>query len=65
MGAGAKIIGNKSIGDRVSIGVDALVLNQEISSDSVVLRDVLSGGQTVKKRNNKKCMAQNYFDIEL
>ncbi len=36
LGAGAKIIGGEPIGDRVSIGVNALVYKQAIPDDSVV-----------------------------
>ncbi len=60
LGAGAKIIGNKRIGDRVSLSVDALVYDMEIPDDSVVLRD--NNGKTIiKTRSKEKCMAQNYF----
>ncbi|MCR5214370.1 MAG: hypothetical protein K6E10_08120 [Eubacterium sp.] len=60
LGAGAKIIGNKRIGDRVSISVDAMVYDMEIPDDSVVIRDE-SGKILVKDRKKKTCMAQNYF----
>ena len=36
LGAGAKVIGGEPIGDRVSIGVNALVYKQAIPDDSVV-----------------------------
>lgn len=65
LGAGAKIIGEKTIGDRVSIGVDAIVYNKQIDDDTVVLRDCDSGQIITRPRRNPKCMAQNYFDIEL
>lgn len=64
LAAGAKIIGNKKIGDRVSIGVDALVYNQEVLDDRVVIRDQ-SGSVVIKKRKKEKCMAQTYFNIEI
>ena len=60
LGAGAKIIGNKRIGDRVSISVDALVYDKEIPDDSVVIRKD-SGETIIKKRSKDRCMAQNYF----
>lgn len=64
LGAGAKIIGNKPIGDCVSIGVDALVYNQEIEDNKVVLRK--SDGQVeVLDRKKEFCMAQNYFNIDV
>lgn len=65
LGAGAKIIGEKTIGDRVSIGVDAMVYNKQIDDDTVVLRDYDSGQIISRPRMNRKCMAQKYFDIEL
>lgn len=60
LGAGAKIIGNKRIGDRVSLGVDAMVFNKEIPDDSVVIKND-SGEIVIRKRKKEKCMAQNYF----
>ena len=60
LGAGAKIIGNKSIGNRVSIGVDTVVYNREIEDDKVVITDS-SGKVIVKNREKKYCFAQNYF----
>lgn len=65
LGAGAKIIGEKTIGDRVSIGVDAMVYNEEIDNDMVILRDCHTGKIIKKQREKKLCMAQNYFDIPL
>lgn len=60
MGAGAKIIGNKPVGDRVSVSVDTVVYNQEIGNDKIVMTD--SNGQTlIKDRTKKTCFAQNYF----
>ena len=64
MGAGAKIIGNKTIGDRVSISVDTVVYNQEVSDDKVVITDK-NGGIIIKDRNKDKCFAQNYFRDEI
>lgn len=64
LGAGAKIIGNKPIGDGVSIGVDALVHNTEIQDDKVVIRDS-SGKVIIKDRKKDKCMAQNYFNVDI
>jgi len=64
LGAGAKIIGNKPIGDRVSISVDAVVYNQEIPDDKVVLKSS-TGDILVKDRVKEHCMAQNYFRIPI
>jgi serine O-acetyltransferase len=60
LGTGAKIIGNRTVGDRVSVGVDAVVYNREIPDDSVVMK-AENGEVLVKKRKKEKCMAQNYF----
>lgn len=65
LGAGAKIIGQERIGDRVSIGVDALVYNKKIEDDMVVLRDSVTGELICRKRVQEQCMAQKYFDMEL
>lgn len=62
LGAGAKIIGNQEIGDRVSLGVDSLVMNQRIEDDSIILRDVISGKQIIRQRKTSECMAQKFFD---
>ena len=60
LGTGAKIIGNKRIGDRVSIGADTVVYDQEIGDDKVVITN--SEGRTViRDREKELCFAQNYF----
>lgn len=59
LGTGAKIIGNKSIGDRVSIGANACVYDREISSDSVVTNE--NNQITVRKRKKKDCLVQKFF----
>jgi serine O-acetyltransferase len=64
LGAGAKIIGNKKIGDRVSISVDTVVYNREIGDDKVVMTDE-SGRLVIKNRIKPKCFAQNYFRTDL
>lgn len=64
LGAGAKIIGNKRIGDRVSISVDTVVYNQEIPDDKVVLKNNF-GEIKVTDRKKKCCMAQNYFRVPI
>lgn len=57
LAAGAKIIGNESI------GVNALVYNKNISSDNIVI--CVDGKNVIKKRHKEKCMAQNYFFIDI
>lgn len=60
LAAGSKVIGNKRVGDRVSISVDTVVYNQEIPDDSVVITD-MNGNIVINKRKKNSCMAQNYF----
>lgn len=64
LAAGAKIIGNKSVGDRVSIGVDAVVYNQEIADDQVVTRN-RHGEIIITPRKKPLCMAQSYFNVDI
>ena len=64
LGAGAKIIGNKKIGDRVSISVDTVVYDREIPDDKVVMTNAM-GEQIVADRKKEKCMAQNYFRVPI
>lgn len=51
LAAGAKIIGNEEIGDRVTIGVDATVFKRKIEDDKLVIRD--ENGKIVIKENTK------------
>lgn len=62
-GAGAKVIGGEPIGDRVSVGVDALVYHQKVEADSVCLRD-RNGKINIRSRINKKCKASSIFDLD-
>lgn len=64
LGAGAQIIGNKTVGDRVSVGVDAVVYNREIPDDSVVIKNEF-GEVLVQPRKKEYCMAQNYFRVKI
>ncbi|MCI6914722.1 MAG: hypothetical protein MR799_04480 [Lachnospiraceae bacterium] len=59
LGAGAKIIGNKQIGDRVSVGVDTLIHQTEIADDKVVYTD--NEGKVCIVDRKKECAAQLYF----
>lgn len=63
LGAGAKIIGNQPVGDRVSIGVDTLIYNKAIRDDSVCLKDD-SGKVLIRKRIKEKCKASECFDLD-
>lgn len=62
LAAGAKIIGEEEIGDRVSIGVDAVVYKKKIESDKIVIRD--ESGKIVIK-DNTKCIQQSLFRTEI
>lgn len=64
LAAGAKIIGNESIGDGVSIGVDAVIYNQEIDDDMVVERTP-NGNILVRNRRKELCKAQQYFNVNI
>lgn len=64
LGAGAKIIGNEPIGDRVSVGVDAVVYGQPVQDDSVVLRKP-DGTILIRKREKEMCKAQQYFNVKI
>jgi serine O-acetyltransferase len=60
LGAGAKIIGDKTVGDYVSIGVGATVYNKEIPNNSVVVNE--EGKTVIRIRRHEKCMTQNYWN---
>lgn len=64
LGAGAKIIGRKPIGDRVSVGVDAIVYDQAVPDDKVVER-APSGEIVVRDRRVEFCTAQKFFNEEI
>lgn len=64
LGAGAKIIGNKPIGDRVSISVDTVIYNQAVDNDKVVTTS-RDGEIIISERKKEKCMAQNYFRVPI
>lgn len=63
LGAHAKIIGNKSIGNRVLIGVNAMIYNQEVPDDYIVMN--IDGKNIIKQRSKDTCFAQNYFNVKL
>lgn len=63
LGAHSKIIGKQTVGDRVSVGVGALLYNHDVPDDSVVL---LEDGKTIiRPRKKLSCMAQNYFNTQI
>ncbi|WP_322103809.1 hypothetical protein [Paraburkholderia sp. J41] len=61
LSAGAKLVGNHAVGDRTSIGVNTLVFNREIPSDSIAFTDE-SGAVRVRRRS-KPCKAQELFNV--
>lgn len=60
LGAGSKIIGNESVGDRCSVGVNAIVYNQKIEDDFNVISQK-RGGSAMIKRKKEHCKAQLFF----
>ena len=64
LAAGAKIIGNEPIGDKVSIGVDVLVYNQKVEDNQVVQRTP-NGDILIRNRKKRVCKAQQYFNVEI
>ena len=64
LGAHAKIIGNKSIGDRVSLGVDSFVYQREVPDDSVVINDG-HDSCIIRPRKKPQCKAQEYFNLPI
>lgn len=61
--AGAKVIGLEPIGDRVSVGVDAVVYNAAIPADSTAVN--VNGSTVIRPRKSKTCFAQQFFDFKL
>lgn len=58
LASGAQIIGEETIGDRVAIGVNAVVYKTSIDNDKTVIRDKTG---RIKILESKKCKAQEYF----
>ncbi|MNC49171.1 hypothetical protein D3C75_983280 [compost metagenome] len=58
------VFGNKSIGNRVSIGAGASVYNTQIPDDHMVIRDSL-GELKVQKRTKSECTAQQFFNVPI
>lgn len=64
MAADSRIIGNQSIGNYVSLGVNTLVYQQAIPDNSVV---TCKNGSLcdISIRKNSICMAQSYFNVRI
>lgn len=58
LASGAQIIGDEPIGDRVAIGVDAVVYKTSVGNDKTVIRDK---NGIIEIKDSKKCKAQDYF----
>jgi serine O-acetyltransferase len=57
------IIGDCQIGDRVSISASTSVFQRDISSDSVVYNDLLTG--TIQSKPSKIPYAQQFYNVDL
>lgn len=64
LGAHAKIIGNQPVGDRVSIGVNAMIYQKSIPDDSVVICGQ-DNSCIICPRKSESCKAQDYFEIAI
>lgn len=62
IGAGASVIGNKPIGNRVSIGTNVLIHNQSIEDDHTCICD--GGKMVIRLRKSDKCFAEQIFDMD-
>ncbi len=62
-GAHAKIFGNASVGDRVSIGAGAMIYQTEVPDDHVVISK--EGKVIVRKRKREFCAAQELFNVTI
>lgn len=60
---GATIIGNKPIGDRVTIGPNVLIHNEKIDSDYTCVSE--RGKVIIRPRQRERCVAERVFDINL
>jgi serine O-acetyltransferase len=63
LSAGSTLVGNKPIGDRTSVGANALVFDREIPADSIVFKDETGALQV--RRRSKQCKAQELFNVPL
>lgn len=59
LSAGAKIIGNVTVGDYASIGVNTTVYNRDVPANHVIYKD--DSGKTALKKNKGKCAAMKIF----
>ena len=62
LAAHSKIIGSQTVGNRVSIGVNAMLYGQDVPDDGVVLVNA-EGKTEIRQRKKKLCKAQDYFNV--
>ena len=62
LASGSKVIGNESIGDWVSVGVNTVVYKRALPSNSIIYTD--SSGAVCLKDYNTKKLLENYFYFE-
>jgi serine O-acetyltransferase len=60
---GKGVIGNCTIGDRVTVSSRTIIFERDISSDNTVFIDTNTGALNIK--NNNSCYAQQFFNIDL
>lgn len=61
LGAGCKIIGDGKIGNRVSIGANALIKNPNIPDDYIAYQDIKTGLITQKPNKKEMCFTKEYY----
>ena len=62
LATGAKIVGDETIGDNVSIGIDACVYKFQVPSNSLVYRDSYGA---IKVISRDVAWAQKYFNVNI
>ena len=60
---GATIIGNKAIGDRVTVGPNVTIYNEKIENDYTCINN--KGKIMIRPRIGERCIAEQVFDINL
>lgn len=63
LGPGTQIIGNESIGNRVSVGVNTVIYNKRIPDDSIVINR--GRGTEILRNARECCKAQLFFRTPL
>lgn len=65
LASNAKIIGNKPIGDYVSIGAGALVYQKAVPDNYVVTLGENGNAISMRMRKSKHCYAQRWFNVDI